>query len=63
MSHRQRHGTNVTRAHAPLGGAAWQYGSLFVKADRPRQIDSHIDYFGATAPAAPALRLDMARAG
>ena len=51
MSHRQRYGTDVTRPRAPRGGAALQHWSLFVKADRPRQIDSQINYFGETAPA------------
>jgi hypothetical protein len=36
---------------------------LLVKADRPRQIDFYIAYFGEGTRPIPATRLEMERAG
>jgi hypothetical protein len=40
-----------------------QNGSLLVKADRPRQIDPYIDYFGEGALSTPPPRFVIGRAG
>jgi hypothetical protein len=73
MSHMHRYGTDRLRTSRAEGyqtgrgeRSIWpviQHGSLLVKADRPRQIDPYIDYFGGGTRSTRPLRVEMGRAG
>lgn len=63
MRHAHRNGGDLRLPPTPRQGAAILARGLFVKADKPRQIDPYIDYFGEPAPLARAWRLAMQRAG